>query len=440
MSGTLSVLHRSETDCTDTVLSYAEIKALAIGNPLLRQRVEIANSLERTKMHQRRRKKELLQFEEILYQLPKQVEKRQQLIVNTKKDRMYYEKHKEVITREERTAFGEELILALTQNVMKDKERIFCEYQGAEVVLPKVEVTTVASRDVVQQVIFTGNVEAEAVNNIAPQQPRRIKEIRFDVGDHVRKGETLVSLENSALVQSKAQMDNAKIEYDRTDELYKIGGASKSEWDARRLQYEVAKATYENLLENTTLVAPISGIVTARNYDNGDMAGGLPVLVIEQIRPVKIMINISENLFARVRKGMKVDVNFEAYGDEVFAGSISRIYPTINNATRTFAAEVTIPNNDERVRPGMFARVTLPYGKQNRVVTPDRSVNKLMGSGDRYVYVLEADGTVRYSKVELGRRLGSEWEILSGLESGETVVVKGATALTNGCKVEVVNK
>lgn len=311
---------------------------------------------------------------------------------------------------------------------------------AAEVVLPKVEVTTVASRDVVQQVIFTGNVEAEAVNNIAPQQPRRIKEIRFDVGDHVRKGETLVSLENSALVQSKAQMDNAKIEYDRTDELYKIGGASKSEWDARRLQYEVAKATYENLLENTTLVAPISGIVTARNYDNGDMAGGLPVLVIEQIRPVKIMINISENLFARVRKGMKVDVNFEAYGDEVFAGSISRIYPTINNATRTFAAEVTIPNNDERVRPGMFARVTLPYGKQNHVVTPDRSVNKLMGSGDRYVYVLEADGTVRYSKVELGRRLGSEWEILSGLESGETVVVKGATALTNGCKVEVVNK
>ena len=89
----------------------------------------------------------------------------------------------------------------------------------AEVALPKVEVATVAARDVVQQVTFTGNVEAEVVNNIAPQQPRRIKEIRFDVGDHVRKGETVVSLENSALVQSKAQMDNAKIEYDRTDEL-----------------------------------------------------------------------------------------------------------------------------------------------------------------------------------------------------------------------------
>ncbi|MBQ5855409.1 MAG: efflux RND transporter periplasmic adaptor subunit, partial [Alistipes sp.] len=233
----------------------------------------------------------------------------------------------------------------------------------AQVELPKVEVEAVAARDVVQQVVFTGNVEAEVVNNIAPQAPRRITDIRFDVGDRVKKGDLLVNLENSALVQTKAQMDNAKIEYDRTDELYKIGGASKSEWDSRRLQYEVAKASYENLLENTTLVAPISGIVTARNYDKGDMTGGLPVLVIEQITPVKIMINISENLFARVRKGMKVNVALEAYGDEEFAGYISRIYPTINNATRTFAAEVTLPNKDERVRPGMFARVTLPYGK-----------------------------------------------------------------------------
>lgn len=309
-----------------------------------------------------------------------------------------------------------------------------------EVEIPNVEVATVAARDVEQQVLFTGNVEAEAVNNIAPQSPRRISEIRYDVGDHVKKGELLVSLDNSALVQAKAQMENAKIEYERTEELYKIGGASKSEYDARRLQYEVGKATYENLLENTTLIAPISGIVTARNYDKGDMAGGLPILVVEQIRPVKIMINISETLFAKVRKGMKVYITLEAYGDEKFEGSISRIYPTINNTTRTFQAEVTIPNNDERVRPGMFARVTLPYEKHNRVVAPDRSVNKLMGSGDRYVYVLEADGTVRYTKVTLGRRLGSEWEILSGLTDGQTVVVKGQTALTNGCKVNVMNK
>lgn len=308
------------------------------------------------------------------------------------------------------------------------------------VALPRVEVERVVERDVEQQVIFTGNVEAEIVNNIAPQSPRRITEIRFDVGDHVKKGDLLVRLDNSSLVQAKAQMENTKAEYDRTNELYEFGGASKSEWDARRLQYEVAKSTYENLLENTTLVAPISGIVSARNYDNGDMSGNLPVLVIEQIRPVKIMINVSESLFSRVRKGMKVYVTLDAYGDEQFVGSVARIYPTINNATRTFQVEVSLPNGDERVRPGMFARVTLPYGKQKRAVMSDRAVNKLMGSGDRYVFVLNADGTVRYSKVELGRRMDNEFEVLSGVAPGEQVVVKGQIALTSGCAVEVVNE
>ena len=158
--------------------------------------------------------------------------------------------------------------------------------QSAEeevVTLPKIEAQTVASRMVSQEATFTGIVEAQVVNNIAPQQPLRIKEIRFDVGDHVKKGDLLVRLDNSSLVQAKAQLDNAKKEYERTNELYEFGGASKSEWDARRLQYEVAQTAYNNLVENTTLISPISGVVTARNYDKGDMYAGQPVLVIEQI-------------------------------------------------------------------------------------------------------------------------------------------------------------
>ena len=313
--------------------------------------------------------------------------------------------------------------------------------QSAEevVVLPKIEAETVSSRVVSQEMSFTGTVEAQVVNNIAPQQPLRIKEIRFDVGDHVRKGDLLVRLDNSSLVQAKAQLENAEKEYERTNELYEFGGASKSEWDARRLQYEVAQTAYKNLVENTTLISPISGIVTARNYDKGDMYAGQPVLVIEQIRPVKIMINVSEPLFAKVKRGMPVYITLDAYGDEVFKGKIARVYPTINQATHTFQVEVSIPNNNERVRPGMFARVTLPYGKENHVVIPDRAVQKLMGSGDRYVFVYNpADSTVRYSKVELGRRLDNEFEILSGVKSGEALVTKGHMSLTNGCKVELV--
>ena len=308
------------------------------------------------------------------------------------------------------------------------------------VALPKIEAQTVVSRMVTQEGYFTGTVEAQVVNNIAPQQPLRIKEIRVDVGDRVKKGQLLVTLDNSSLVQAKAQLDNAKKEYERTNELYEFGGASKSEWDARRLQYEVAQTAYNNLVENTKLISPISGIVTARNYDKGDMcSGALPVLVVAQIKPVKIMINVSEPYFAKVKKGMSVYVTLDAYGEEVFNGKISRIYPVIDQATHTFQVEVSIPNSNERVRPGMFARVTLPYGKKNRVVIPDLAVQKLLGSGDRYVYIYNPnDGTVRYSKVELGRRLDNEFEVVSGVSSGDIVVTKGHLGISNGAKVELV--
>ena len=315
------------------------------------------------------------------------------------------------------------------------------EVQAEEVVaLPKVEVATAVSRIVDQEATFTGTVEAKVVNNIAPQQPLRIKEIKVDIGDHVKKGQLLVKLDASTLVQTKTQLDNAKAEYERTNELYQFGGASKSEWEARRMQYDMLQTTYDNLVENTTLVSPISGIVTARNYDKGDMySGAAPVLVVAQIKPVKIMINVSEPLFCKVKKGMAVNLTLDAYGEEIFDGRIARVYPTINPATHTFQVEVNVANGNERVRPGMFARVTLPYEQKQSVVISDRAVQKLMGSGDRYVYVYnESDNTVRYSKVELGRRMDTEFEILSGVKEGEKVVTTGHMRLTNGCQVELV--
>ena len=306
--------------------------------------------------------------------------------------------------------------------------------------LPLVEAKEVYSRDVAQETVFTGTVEADVVNNIAPQQPSRIKDIKVEVGDRVKKGDLLVTLDKSSLEQIKVQLENAKDEFERTDKLYKAGGASKSEWDARRMQYQTTQTVYNNLVENTTLISPISGVVTARNYDNGDMySGAQPVLVVAQIKPVKIKINVSESLFSKVKKGMPVYVTFDAYGGEKFDGKVSLIYPAINAATHTFQVEVTLPNNDERVRPGMFARVTLPYDSRCSIVLPDSAVQKMMGSGDRYVFVYnQADSTVHYSKVILGRRMGTEYEVLSGVENGETVVTAGHSRLIDGCKAILV--
>ena len=312
---------------------------------------------------------------------------------------------------------------------------------AAETVIekPTVKLATVTSRDVEQIGEFTATVEAEAKNNIAPTAPGRISKIFVEVGDQVRKGQKLVQMDAASLTQLKLQLDNQETEFKRVDELYKVGGASKAEWDAAKTNLDVRRSSYENLLENTQLVSPLNGVVTARNFDNGDLytSTQTPVLVVEQIAPVKLMVNVSEPNFPKVTKGMAVKVKLDVYEGEEFEGKVSLVYPTIDAATHTFPVEITLANANQRVRPGMFARVTMNFGSKNHVVVPDMAIVKRAGSGDRYVYVYN-NGKVSYNKVELGRRMGTEYELISGVDNNSQVVVAGQTRLADGVEVEVI--
>lgn len=302
---------------------------------------------------------------------------------------------------------------------------------------PRVKLATVSARPVDQIQEYTATVQAEAKNNIAPSSNVRIDQIYVEVGDRVSKGQKLVQMDAANLKQAKFRLDNQEIEFQRTDELYKVGGTSKSEWDAAKMALDVQRTTYKNLLENTALLSPINGIITARNYDNGDMySNGAPVLVVEQITPVKLMINVSEAFFNKVKKGSTVDVKVDVYEDEVFEGKISLIYPTIDPNTRTFPVEVQLVNRDQKVRPGMFARVTLNFGTYNHVVVPDLAIVKRAGSGDRYVYVYN-NGKVSYNQVELGRRMDTEYELVSGVDNNSQVVIAGQSKLADGAEVDV---
>ncbi len=303
---------------------------------------------------------------------------------------------------------------------------------------PLVRLETVKTQEVEQIQEFTATVEANVVNNIAPSMSLRINDILVEVGDHVRKGQVLAQMDKTNLLQSQTQLENIQLEYDRAFELYKVGGASKQSLDAQKTQLDVAKTAYENLKENTRLVSPIDGIVTARNYDSGDMIGGEPVVTIEQMSPVKLLVNVSESFYTRVKKGMDVNVKVEVYRDEIFQGKVSLIYPTVDPQTRTFPVEIKLPNKDLKVRPGMFARVTMNFGTQNHVVAPDLSIIKQAGSGDRYIYVYK-DGKVSYNKVLLGRRMDDKYEIISGVSDGDQVVVAGQSRLTNGAEVSIEN-
>lgn len=307
--------------------------------------------------------------------------------------------------------------------------------QAEEETVQLVKVEKVVEQPIPQVVSYTATVEPYKRNLISSSLPNRIKKIYVEVGDHVKAGQKLVDLDRANLAQQKLQLDNLELEYNRVKELFAVGGASQQQVDQMRTQYETTKTAYENLDENTVLVSPVNGVVTARNFDDGDMASGA-ILTVMQIQPVKVLVNVSESDFTKVKQGMPVDVNVEVYGDEKFKGKVSLIHPTIDASTRTFVTEINIPNTDNRIRPGMFARVNIDFGNVDRVVVPDRAVIKRSGSGDRFVYVYK-DGKVSFNQVQLGRHIDNTYELISGVESGSQVVTAGHTRLKDGAAVKI---
>lgn len=303
--------------------------------------------------------------------------------------------------------------------------------------LPLVETDVVSIREVPLSETYTANIEAENLNNIAPATPNRIRRILVDVGDPVRRGQTLVELDAANLEQLKIQLDQIERDYNRAAELLRIGSGTQMAVEQAKAQLDAARTQYQNARENTILTSPINGVVTARNYDPGDMSGAQPILSVGQTTPaVKAVINVTENDLTRVSRGMEAEVKFDAFPGETFRGTVSRISPAVDPATRTFAVEVTVANPRGEIKPGLFAYVTLDFGTRTNVVVPDRAVVKQTGSGNKFVYVYSS-GKVSFNKVELGRRIDDGYEIISGVADGDSVVITGQTRLADGAEVQL---
>lgn len=307
--------------------------------------------------------------------------------------------------------------------------------------LPLVRTAVAVMKDVSQTADFSATVQPEARNNIAPGVPARIRRIFVETGDRVSRGQRLARMDDASLAALQVQVENLRVTYKRMSELLAIGGISQQDVENLKLQLDVAETNLRNMEENTYLVSPISGIVTARNFDEGDffVGGQLPLLTVMQINPVKVLINVPESNFTRVERGMSVDIRFDVFGDELFEGKVSLVHPTIDEITRSFTTEITLHNSDMRIRPGMFARVSLNFGDVNRVVVPDRSIIRQQGTGDRYVFILNRDNTVSYKQVQLGNRIGDMFEILAGVEAGDKVIVDGISNLVHGRRVQPVD-
>jgi len=249
----------------------------------------------------------------------------------------------------------------------------------------------------------------------------------------------LVQMDRTNLVQAQLQLANAERELGRVTELREAGSATQQQLDQLTSQVDILRETVRNLNENVDVHSPIDGIVSARNFDPKNIfGGGQPILTVLQIAPVKVIVSISETYFSQTRTGMDVRVRLDAYPDRTFDGKINAIYPTIDRMTRTFNAEVTIANSEMFIRPGMFARVELNFGTLDNVVVPDVAIIKQPGTNARFVFVVE-NGQARRRELELGRLIGDNFEVISGIEPGARVVIAGQSRLLDQTAVRIEN-
>jgi RND family efflux transporter MFP subunit len=307
-----------------------------------------------------------------------------------------------------------------------------------------VRVMPVVKTKIARTIDYTATIQAFEEVNMAPSTPGRVDQIYVEVGDRVQKGQKLFLMDRSQYYASKIQLANLEKDLARMDTLMKVGSIKAQTYDQTKAQYEVTKTNVDFMEGNTLLEAPFAGIITGKYLEDGELYSGAPglsgkaaVVTLMQINPVKITVSISEQNYPLIKKGMQARVTADVYPDREFEGRIFRIHPTINPMSRTFNAEISIPNGNELLRPGMFARVYIDMGEVEAFVVPSNSVLVQEGTNDRFIFV--TDGNIASRRlVKLGKRFDDKVEIAEGeLKEGDNLVIDGQARLTDGLTVEV---
>ncbi len=273
---------------------------------------------------------------------------------------------------------------------------------------------------------------------VAPTSPGRIQKILVEVGTRVSKNQLLVEMDKSNYIQSKVTFENLETDFQRVSKLNESNNISKQVYDQTKAKYEAAKTSLQDLEKNTFLRAPFSGVISAKNYENGELYNGNPVLTLVDISSLKATINIPETYYPLVRKGMHIDLTSDIYPNQTFPAAIDIVYPTIDESTHTFSVQLKVPNAKQVLRPGMFARVGMQLDKIETITVPYQAVLKLQGSNERYVF-LNNKGIAKRVSVTLGDRFDDRVEIISSeIKQGDELVVLGQARLNEGSKLNVV--
>lgn len=309
-----------------------------------------------------------------------------------------------------------------------------------------VKVVELGKTKIARTIDYTASILPFEEVNMAPSTPGRIDRIYVEVGDKVKKGDDLFLMDRTQLYQMKLQLSNLEKDLSRLDTLLKTGSVKQQQYDQMKTQRDVTKTNVDFMEENTLLRAPFYGVITGKYFENGEMYSGTPttttgrsaVVTIMQVNPLKVNVNISEQYYPLIKKGMKAEVTADVYKDETFTGTVYRISPTINSGTRSFGVELELPNRNDLLKPGMFVRVSMDLGEVETFVVPAYTVLVQEGTNIRFVFV-DRNNLAERVEVTLGKRFDDQLEIISeNIKEGDLLVAEGQARLINGDRIEIV--
>lgn len=292
-----------------------------------------------------------------------------------------------------------------------------------------------------------GSLAAVAGIAVTNEVSGKIESIHFDSGQSVERGDLLVELDDSTdaaeLSALQAERTIANLRYERLAKLVREKSISKSDFDEARATLDAATArvaAQQALIDKKRIRAPFGGRLGIRGVDVGEfLAAGAAIVPLEQLDPIFVDFTLPERELARVGIGQRVSVRVQAYPDEHFDGTVEAIEPAVLIASRSFRLRARLDNPQQRLRPGMFAAVTVDLGAPRDVLTvPDTAID-YAPYGDSVFVIAESDGklSVTRRQIDTGSSRGGRVEVVSGLENGERIVSAGANKLRNGQAVTI---
>lgn len=310
-----------------------------------------------------------------------------------------------------------------------------------------VRTVTLEKSPVTRTIDYTATLQPYEEVNVAPAAPGRIEKIFVEPGDRVKKGDKLFLMDQTQMKQTEIQLSSLRVDLERMETLLETGSITQSAYDQLKTTYDVTESSLIFMKENTLLYAPFNGIITGKYYEDGEIYSGAPntqagkaaVVTIMQVEPLKAMLNISEQYYPMIKSGMKASIRADVFDGREFTGTVMLVYPTINPATRSFQVEIKVPNSDNSLKPGMFARVAMLLGEGEAFIVPANTVLQQEGTNLRYIFC-EENGVAKRYNVTIGKRLDEKIEIISDkIKEGDRLIVEGQTKLANDDRVKVVN-